>query len=152
MTHFSLKNAAVAASFLALSVSMSALAAPVKTECTKDPLFAANACNVCYTDAQTPTKTAAGWTAELAEVVIPWEHSGIELQEVIAESAQKLPEMIASTNVKITPTTPSEQIWEFDTDVVWYAVGSDKEFFIEKGDKIGLYTLKAGVKLGFSGK
>lgn len=151
MTHFSLKSTALAASFLALSLSISAFAEPITTECTKDPLFAANSCNVCYTDAHQPTKTSTGWTAELTDVVIPWEHSGIELQEVIAESAQKLPEMIASADVKITPTAP-EQTWEFDTDVVWYAVGSDREFFIEKGDKIGLYTLKAGVKLNISGK
>lgn len=149
MTHFSLKNAAIAASLLTLSAGISVFAEPIKADCTKDPLFVANACNVCYTETRTPTKTSAGWTSEVSDIVIPWEHSGIELQEVISESAQKLPEMIASTDVKFTPTEPS-QIWEFDTDVVWYEVGSDREFFIDKGDKIGLYTLKAGVKLNLS--
>lgn len=151
MTHFSLKNAFITASLLTLSASFSAFAEPVTADCTKDPIFVANACNVCYTDVQKPTKTSTGWTSELTSAVIPWEHSGIDLQEVIAESTQKLPEIIPSTGVKVTPTTP-DQIWEFSTDVVWYEVGSDREFFIEKGDKIGLYTLKSGVKLSMSGK
>ena len=88
---------------------------------------------------------------ELTDVVIPWEHSGIDLQEVIAESAQKLPQVIASTDVKVTPTE-ADKIWEFGTDIVWYEVGSDREFFIDKGDKVGLYTLKTGVKLAITGK
>jgi hypothetical protein len=131
MTHFSLKSTALAASVLAISVSMSAFAAPEKTECSTDPLFAANVCNVCYTDVHTPTKTSTGWTAELSDVVIPWDHSGIELQEVITESGQKLPEMITSADVKVTPDE-AEKIWEFGTDLVWYEVGADREFFIEK--------------------
>lgn len=137
MTHFSLKSIALAASFLAVSVSMSAFAAPTKTECSTDPLFAANVCNVCYTDVHTPTKTSTGWTAELLDVVIPWDHStptplnGTDLQEVITEKAQKLPEMIASADVKVTPDE-AEKIWEFGTDLVWYEVGADREFFIEK--------------------
>lgn len=88
---------------------------------------------------------------ELPTVKIPWTHSGIELQEVILESNQKLPEMIASTDVQVTPTAP-EAIWEFNSDIVWYPVGSDREFFIDKGDKVGLYSLKSGVKLTISGK
>jgi hypothetical protein len=151
MTPFSLKNTALVASLLTVSVGISAFAAPVKTECTTDPLFATNACNVCYTDTQKPTKTPTGWTAELSSVVIPWDHSGIDLQEVISESAQQLPEMIPSANVTITPTE-ADKIWEFGTDIVWYEVGSDREFFIEKWEKKGLYTLKTGVKLALSGK
>ncbi|MEI6710835.1 MAG: hypothetical protein WCK88_00780 [bacterium] len=151
MTHFSLKNAAIAASFLTLSAGFSVLAEPVTADCTKDPTFVTNACNVCYTDTYTPTKTSTGWTSEISTAKIPWEHGTTDLQEVIAESAQKLPEIIPTTDVKVTPEA-ADQIWEFSTDVVWYAVGSDREFFIEKGDKIGLYTLKAGVKLSITGK
>jgi len=152
MTHFSLKSTAFAASLIALSVSIPVFAAPVITECTKNPLFAANGCNVCYTEAQTPTKNPTGWMAELSDIVIPWDHSGIDLQEVISESAQKLPEMITtSADIKVTPIEAAK-IWEFDTDIIWYEVGSDREFFIEKGDKVGLYRLKAGVKLNVSGK
>jgi len=151
MKPFSLKNTALVASLLTVSVGVSAFAEPVKADCTKDPLFVSHACNVCYTEVRQPVKTATGWTSELSDVVIPWEHSNIELQEVITESAQKLPEMIASTDVKITPSAP-DQIWEFDTDIVWYEVGNDREFFIEKGDNVGLYTLKTGVKLSLSGK
>ncbi len=153
MSHFSLKSTALAASLLALSASISVFAEPVNIDCAKDPLFAANACNTCYTDTYQSTKTSTGWTSEISSVKIPWEHSGIDLQEIIAENEQKLPEIITSTDVKVTPTTP-EQIWEFDPDVVWlsYESGSDREFYIEKGEKIGLYTLKAGVKLSASGK
>lgn len=133
MTHFSLKSTAILASFLAVSLNISAFAAAVKTECDQDPLFAANTCDVCYTEVQKPTKTSTGWTAELSDVVIPWEHSNIELQEIITESEQKLPEIISSTDVKVTPLSPQD-IWGFHTDIVWlaYESGSDREFYIEK--------------------
>lgn len=131
MTHFSLKSAALAASVLALSASMSAFAAPIKTECSKDPLFAANTCEVCYTETQTPTKTSTGWTAELSDFLIPWDHSGSEFSEIITESTIKLPEMIPSADVKVTPNE-ADKIWEFSTDVVWYAESPDRESIIEK--------------------
>jgi hypothetical protein len=150
MTHFSLKSAVVTASLLTLSAGISVFAEPVTADC-KNPLFAANACNECYTDIHQPTKNASGWSIEIPAVKIPWTHSGIELQEVILESNQKLPEMIASTDVQVTPTAP-EAIWEFNSDIVWYPVGSDREFFIDKGDKVGIYSLKSGVKLTISGK
>lgn len=60
--------------------------------------------------------------------------------------------MIASSGVKVTPSD-AEKIWDFHSDIVWYSLGSspDREFFIEKGKKVGLYTLKPGVKLSVSG-
>ncbi len=151
MTHFSLKKSALVATVCALSVGAYTLAEPVTTSCTQNPVFAANACNVCYTDTHIPTKDASGWSMELTDVVIPWEHSGIDLQEVITEGAQKLPEIIPSADVKVTPTE-ADKIWEFGTDIVWYDVGSDREFFIDKGDKVGLYTLKTNTKIALTGK
>lgn len=133
MTHFSLKSTALAASVLVLSVSMSAFAAPTKTECSTDSLFAANTCDVCYTETQIPVKTSTGWTAELSNVTIPWEHSGIELEEIITDTDQKLPEIVSSSDVKIIPAE-ADKIWEFHTDIVWleYDTGTDREFYIVK--------------------
>jgi hypothetical protein len=131
MNYFSLKNASIAASLLTLTLGISAFAAPAKTECTVDPLFAANTCDVCYTEAQKPTKTSTGWTTEISSMTIPWDHSGIELQEIITESGQKLPEIITSTDVKATPIE-ANKIWEFGSEIIWYEVGVDREFFIEK--------------------
>ena len=74
------------------------------------------------------------------------------MQEVITESAQIFPDIIVSSGVTVTPDMP-EQIWDFDTDVLWYKVGdTDREFIIDKGEKISLYTLKTGVKLNLAGK
>lgn len=151
MTHFSLKNAILLASVLSFSVGMSAFAVPAKVECTTNPLFAANTCEACYTEKFETTKTASWWTAELSTVKIPWEHGGGDLGEVILESAQDLPEIIPSADVIVTPVDPL-QIWEFDTDIVWYEVGSDNEYYIEKWIKNNLYTLKTGVKLNVAGK
>jgi len=131
MTHFSLKNAILLASVLSLSTGISAFAASTKVECTTDPLFAANGCEACYTEKFSTTKGASGWTAELSTVKIPWEHGGGDLGEAILESTQDLPEMIPSAGVTVTPTEAAK-IWEFDTDIVWYPVGSDNEYYIEK--------------------
>lgn len=119
------------ASVLSFTVGMSAFAASARVECTTDPLFAANGCEACYTEKFTTTKNASGWTAEISTVKIPWEHGGGDLGEAILESAQDLPEIIASSGVTVTPVD-SLQIWEFDTDIVWYPVGSDNEYYIEK--------------------
>jgi len=130
MTHVSLKNAILVASVLSFSVGISAFAATAKVECTTNPLFAANDCNVCYTEKYTPQKTASGWTAELSTVKIPWEHGGGELGEVILESEQTPPEIISAAGVTVAPVE-AINIWEFDTDIVWYPVGSDNEYFID---------------------
>ncbi len=131
MTHISLKNAILLASVLSFSVGISAFAAPTKVECTTNPLFATNACDACYTEKYDSQKTSSGWTAELSTVKVPWEHGGGPLGEVILESAQNLPEIIPSAGVTVTPAE-AINIWEFDTDIVWYPVGSDNEYYIEK--------------------
>lgn len=73
-----------------------------------------------------------------------------DLGEVILESEQTPPDIITSTGVTVTPLEPI-LIWEFDTDIVWYPVGSDNEFYIDKGVTKNLYTLKTGVKLNVAG-
>lgn len=103
MTHFSLKSTALAASLLALSLGAAVFAEPVKTECTKDPLFATNECNVCYTDKFDGTKADVGWTTEITDLKIPWEHGGGDLGEVILESEQSFPELTGSTGVTYSP-------------------------------------------------
>ncbi|MFA6079989.1 MAG: hypothetical protein WC753_00720 [Candidatus Gracilibacteria bacterium] len=153
MTHFSLKNAILLASVLTFSAGMSAFAAPVKADCATDPLFDTNSCDVCYTEKYDTKITPTGWTAELATVKVPWEHGGGTLSEAILESGQTNPTIIPSADVTVTPTDAT-QIWEFDTDIVWYELGTlgDREFYIDKGMTKNLYTLKTGVKLSLAGK
>lgn len=83
MTHFShtIRNISLLA-FSVLFFSTS-FAQTEKVECDKDKIFTDQSCDVCYKESFKPTKTSTGWTAEIAASVIPWEHSNIELNEVI---------------------------------------------------------------------
>lgn len=133
-------------------MSIPAFATPVSIECSKDPLFTANACDVCYTEQFESTKTPTGWAADISTVKIPWEQDSKDLQELITESAQVSPEIIVSSGVVVTPDSP-DKIWDFDTDILWYKAGdTDHEFIIDAGDKLSLYTLKSGVKLNLVGQ
>lgn len=151
MNHISHSKIAFAASILILTSSFSAFAEVLTQKCSDSPIFTDNACSVCYIEERVPTKTEGGWTADLSDTVIPWEHSGIDLQEIIAENAQKFPEIVASADVVVTPIE-ADKLWEFNTDIAWYDVGSDREYFIEKWAKKKLYNVKTGTKLVVTGK
>lgn len=143
-----MKKITLIASLLALSLS--AFAETQSVLCTSDPSFAANTCEVCYTDTFEATEAKDGWISTLQSVKIPWKHNGGNLDEIIYSTEQKFPEI--KTTLKFT-TKPekAEELWMNDPTLIWTPFSDHKEVFIKKGSEIGLYTLAENANISVEG-
>ncbi|MCB9806911.1 hypothetical protein H6768_03380 [Candidatus Peribacteria bacterium] len=127
-------------------LTLSAFAEPQSVECSTSKDFGENTCEVCYTDNFEATETQTGWTSNITNVKIPWKHNGGELDEIIYDNEQKLPEIKSTLTVTTKPTKP-EDLWTNHESLIWTPFSDHKEVFIKDGDEIGLYKLqdKAGI-------
>ena len=127
-------------------LALSAFAEPQSAECSSNPSFGTNSCEVCYTDTFDATETQWGWTSNITTVKIPWKHAGGDKAEIIYDNEQKLPEIKTTLKFSTKPEKP-EELWTNHESLVWTPFSDHKEVFIKKGEEIGLYTLadKAGI-------
>lgn len=136
--------------FLTLSLlaacTLTALAEPASVECSTDPSFGTNTCEVCYTENFNSVATAEGWTSNITSVKIPWKHNDGELDEIIYDNEQKFPEIKSALKVTTKPEKP-EELWTNHESLIWTPFSDHKEVFIGKGEEVGLYKLqdKAGI-------
>lgn len=135
------------------SFAASAHAEQKKVECSTQPAFESNKCEVCYEDTyrakETPT---GGWSSALTEVVIPWEHATTgELDEIIYDTEQKRPEIKSTLTVTTKPEKP-EDLWENHETLIWKPFDDHKEFVIKKGEKVGLYRIAQDASIAIEGK
>lgn len=128
------------------TLTLTTFAEPKSVECSTSPDFGTNTCEVCYTDDFDANETSTGWTSNITNVKIPWKHNGGELDEIIYDNEQKLPEIKSTLTVTTKPTKP-EDLWTNHESLIWTPFSDHKEVFIKDGDEIGLYKLqdKAGI-------
>ncbi|MBP6921675.1 hypothetical protein KBB89_03990 [Candidatus Gracilibacteria bacterium] len=128
------------------TLSLGAFAEPASVECSTNPSFGTNSCEVCYTDSFNATATPEGFTSNITSVKIPWKHNGGELDEIIYDNEQKFPEIKSSIKVTTKPEKP-EELWTSHESLIWTPFSDHKEVFIKDGEEIGLYKLqdKAGI-------
>ena len=140
--------------FLAIAslVTMSvAHAEPAKVECSTNTTFGQNTCDVCYTETFHAKEAPAGWSSTITDVMIPWEHSTGDLDEIIYDTAQKLPEIKGTLTVTTKPTKP-EDLWKNHETLIWKPFDDHKEYVLKKGEKVGLYRLAQDASLTVQGK
>jgi len=127
-------------------LALSAFAEPQSAECSSNPSFGTNSCEVCYTDTFDATETPEGWISNITTVKIPWKHAGGAKAEIIYDNEQKLPELKTTLKFSTKPEKP-EELWTNHESLVWTPFSDHKEVFIKKGEEIGLYKLadKAGI-------
>lgn len=127
-------------------IALSSFAEPQSAECSSNPSFGTNSCEVCYTDTFDATETGDGWTSNITDVKIPWKHAGGEKAEIIYDNEQKFPEIKTALKFSTKPEKP-EELWTNHESLVWTPFSDHKEVFIKKGEEIGLYKLadKAGI-------
>jgi len=127
-------------------IALSAFAEPQSAECSSNPSFGANSCEVCYTDTFDATESAGGWTSNITDVKIPWKHAGGTKAEIIYDNEQKFPEIKTALKFSTKPEKP-EELWVNHESLVWTPFSDHKEVFIKKDEEIGLYKLaeKAGI-------
>lgn len=127
-------------------LALSAFAEPQSAECSSNPSFGTNSCEVCYTDTFDATETQSGWTSNITTVKIPWKHAGGDKAEIIYDNEQKFPEIKTALKFSTKPEK-AEELWTNHESLVWTPFSDHKEVFIKKGEEIGLYTLadKAGI-------
>ena len=117
-----------------------ALAEPTAVQCSADISFEENACDVCYTEEQKTTGTELSWTSTVNTISLPWEHGDGELAELIYDKELNLPEWKTTLDVTTNPTMP-EDLWINSPEIAWKTFPDSKEFFIESGKKVTLWTL-----------
>lgn len=133
------------------SATYTAFAETKKVECSIDTAFETNKCEVCYEDTYAAKESpTGGWTSKLTEVVVPWEHNGGELDEIIYDSEQKKPEIKTSLTFTTQPETP-EDLWENHETLIWKPFDDHKEFVIKAGEKVGLYRIAQDASINVSG-
>lgn len=132
------------------ALSFGAFAETQSVECTSDPTFAANTCQVCYTDTFDATETKDGWISNISSVEIPWKHNGGNLDEIIYSTEQKFPE-IKTTLTFTTKPEKSEELWINGATLIWTPFSDHKEVFIKKGTSVGLYTLAENAEISVQG-
>lgn len=127
-------------------LALSAFAEPQSAECSSNPSFGTNSCEVCYTDTFDATETQWGWTSNITTVKIPWKHAGGDKAEIIYDNEQKFPELKTTLKFSTKPEK-AEELWTNHESLVWTPFSDHKEVFIKKGEEIGLYKLadKAGI-------
>lgn len=127
-------------------LTLSAFAEPQSAECSSNPSFGTNSCEVCYTDTFDATETGEGWTSNITDVKIPWKHAGGDKAEIIYDNEQKFPEIKTTLKFSTKPEKP-EELWTNHESLVWTPFSDHKEVFIKKDEEIGLYKLadKAGI-------
>lgn len=133
------------------AISLSAFAEPVSVECSTNPSFGTNACDVCYTDSFDATETADGFTSNVTSVEIPWKHNGGELDEIIYDNEQKFPEIKSTIKVTTKPEKP-EELWTNHESLIWTPFTDHKEVFITDGEEVGLYKLQDQAGITVTGK
>lgn len=128
------------------AMSLSALAEPASVECSTNPSFGTNSCEVCYTESFDATETPDGFTSNITSVKIPWKHNGGELDEIIYDNEQKFPEIVSTIKVTSKPEK-KEELWTNHESLIWTPFSDHKEVFISDKEEIGLYKLqdKAGI-------
>jgi len=128
------------------AVSLSAFAEPETVECSTNPSFGTNSCEVCYTETFDATETGEGFTSNITEVKIPWKHNEGELDEIIYDNEQKFPEIVSTIKVTSKPEK-KEELWTNHESLIWTPFADHKEVFIGEGEEVGLYKLqdKAGI-------
>ncbi len=128
------------------AVSLSAFAEPESVECSTNPSFGTNSCEVCYTEKFDATETPEGFTSNITSVKIPWKHNGGELDEIIYDNEQKFPEIVSTIKVTSKPEK-KEELWKNHESLIWTPFADHKEVFIGDGEELGLYKLqdKAGI-------
>lgn len=132
------------------ALSFGAFAENQSVECTSDPSFAANTCQVCYTDTFDATETKDGWISTITSVQIPWKHNGGNLDEIIYSTEQKFPEIQTTLAFTTKPIKP-EVLWVNDATLIWTPFSDHKEVFIKKGASVGLYTLAENASISVTG-
>lgn len=132
------------------ALSFGAFAETQSVECTSDPSFAANTCQVCYTDTFDATETKDGWISTITSVQIPWKHNGGNLDEIIYSTEQKFPE-IKTTLAFTTKPEKTEELWTSDATLIWTPFSDHKEVFIKQGASVGLYTLAENASISVTG-
>ena len=128
------------------TLSLAAFAEPASVECSTNPSFGTNSCEVCYTESFDATETPDGFTSNITSVKIPWKHNGGELDEIIYDNEQKFPEIQSTLKVTSKPEK-KEELWTNHESLIWTPFSDHKEVFIGDGEEIGLYKLqdKAGI-------
>lgn len=128
------------------AVSLSAFAEPASVECSTNPSFGTNSCEVCYTESFEAMETPEGFTSNITSVKIPWKHNGGELDEIIYDNEQKFPEIVSTIKVTSKPEK-KEELWTNHESLIWTPFADHKEVFIGDGEEVGLYKLqdKAGI-------
>jgi hypothetical protein len=112
-------------------------------ECSTNPLFTENTCDVCYTQALEAGETGV----EITDITIPWEYkSEGDLSEIIYSNEQAYPE-VKSTLAVTTSSEKPEEVWENDETLKWEPFEAAKESVLAKGQKVGLYRLMATASL-----
>lgn len=126
-------------------------AEPAKVECSTNTTFGQNTCDVCYTETFHAKESPTGWSSTITDVTIPWEHGTGDLDEIIYDTAQKLPEIKGTLTVTTNPTKP-EDLWKNHETLIWKPFDDHKEYVIKKGEKVGLYRLAQDASLSVQGK
>jgi hypothetical protein len=128
------------------TLSLAAFAEPASVECSTNPSFGTNSCEVCYTESFDATETPDGFTSNITSVKIPWKHNGGELDEIIYDNEQKFPEIVSTIKVTSKPEK-KEELWTNHESLIWTPFSDHKEVFISDKEEIGLYKLqdKAGI-------
>lgn len=134
-----------------LLVGIFAHAEVTKVECSTNPEFAKNTCGACYTETFDAKESNGGWTSTITDFVIPWEHGTGDLDEIIYDTDQKLPEVKSSLTVTLKPTEPKD-LWKNAETLIWKPFDDHKEFVIKKGEKVGLYRIAQDASITVQGK
>lgn len=128
------------------TLSFGVFAEPESVECSTNPSFGSNSCEVCYTETFDATETPDGFTSNITSIKIPWKHNGGELDEIIYDNEQKFPEIQSTIKVTSKPEK-KEELWTNHESLIWTPFSDHKEVFIGEGEEVGLYKLqdKAGI-------
>jgi hypothetical protein len=114
-----------------------------KVDCTTSPDFETNTCDVCYQETYSKTKAQEGWSSTITDIIIPWEHGGGELDEIIYDNEQKYPEIKTTLTLKTT-AEKAEELWKNHEALIWKPFDDHKEFVVKPGEQVGLYRLSTG--------
>lgn len=136
---------------LLTAFSLAAFAEPATVECSTNPSFGTNSCEVCYTESFDATETPDGFTSNITSIKIPWAHNGGELNEIIYDNEQKFPEIKSTLKVTTKPEKP-EELWTNHESLIWTPFSDHKEVFIGEGEEIGLYKLQEKAGITVTGK
>ena len=108
-----------------------AYAEPQTADCKTNTNFSQNKCDVCYTDTYHAKEAPTGWSSTITDITIPWEHGAGDLDEIIYDTAQKVPTIQSTLTITTSPAKP-EDLWKNHETLIWKPFDDHKEFVIKK--------------------